>query len=525
MPHRRLRRGRDTPRPAAAGATHHARPARARTARAPTAHRSPAARVVQGCSGFPSPYSHASQTPLHILPGRPLLHIGREVGGIGIAVPVRGRPSPQDREEPVVADSLTQLLQHHRPPPVHGRVGDLPGVRRVRRRELPDLLPGLLRVEVRAGVHRVERLLRAVPAVVLVPQPLRVGREPLVEPHVPPALGRDGVAVPLVGQLMDEQRDVGGAGEHRPGLRLQGVADGRSAVDDRAGGGEGVRPEPPLPPPQRLRNPPEHGPARRRLDRVDGRVQGQVPGPGAADVEAADREGGEVAGHRLAAVPHERRTAPRRPLAAQLPVGDGPQPLRHGHREVVGRLVGGVVVAGEPRHRPRRLAQREHPVRGAQPALLGAVRVGDGLGRSGVADGHAERVVPVDVVVRPDGEFLSGAVPAGGRAADGDLLDVHAEQIEVERGEVLGRPGGEGGGAGEVVGVGVVGEAQAVVGDVVAAVAGLREVRVADAGAARGAVHPAAARAEDERGGEQEGGGQRGDKTYRSGHARDPTIA
>ncbi len=174
------------------------------------------------------------------------------------------------------------------------------------------------------------------------------------------------------------------------------------------------------------------------------------------------------------------------------------------------------MVAGEPRHRPRRLAQRERPVRGAQPALLGAVRVGDGLGRPGVADGHAERLVLAEILARPDGELLPGAVPARRLAADGDLADVQADQVEGEGGQVLGRPRGECGRAGEVVGVRVVGETQAVVGDVVAAVAGLREVRVAYAGAARGAVDPAAGR-EGESGDEQGG-----DKTYGPGHDLDP---
>src|SRR5690606_36373514 len=70
-----------------------------------------------------------------------------------------------------------------------------------------------------------------------------------------------------------------------------------------------------------------------------------------------------------------------------------------------------------------------------------------------------------------DRQFLSLAPETGGRTVDGDLLHVEAPQVEVQGGGVLGRAGGDGGGAGQVVRAGVVGQVEVVVRAVVPAVA------------------------------------------------------
>src|SRR5690606_15495869 len=91
--------------------------------------------------------------------------------------------------------------------------------------------------------------------------------------------------------------------------------------------------------------------------------------------------------------------------------------------------------------------------------------------------------------------------------------DVEPLEVEVQRGEVLRRAGVDRRGAGEPAGAWLVGEVEGVVGDVVAAVAGLREVRVARAGpagavgAGPGAAH-APGRRHREQGGDDGAGGR-----------------
>src|SRR5690606_13213522 len=94
---------------------------------------------------------------------------------------------------------------------------------------------------------------------------------------------------------MDQQPDVGSAGEDGAVLCLQGVSDILGTVDDRARGREGVRPEGPLRPPHDLRNPREDRTARRRLPRVHGRVHGQPAGrPRTPHLVPADGDGGQM---------------------------------------------------------------------------------------------------------------------------------------------------------------------------------------------------------------------------------------
>ncbi len=163
------------------------------------------------------------------------------------------------------------------------------------------------------------------------------------------------------------------------------------------------------------------------------------------------------------------------------------------------------MVAREPGHGAHRLAQRQRPVRGAQPALLGAVGVGDRLRAPRVPDDDLEARVPVEGAARPDGQLLALAAEAGAGAVDGDGVHVEALEVEVQGGEVLGGAGVDRRGAGEAAVGGVVGEGEVVVGDVVAAVARLREVRVARAVVA-GALGPGAGPARGEHHREQGGG-------------------
>src|SRR5689334_324511 len=83
----------------------------------------------------------------------------------------------------------------------------------------------------------VEELLGGGPTPVLVPQPLGVGGEALVQPEVLPLPHRETVAEPLVGALVRDNARVLAAGERvrrvdRTGLRLQRGAEAVVAVHD-----------------------------------------------------------------------------------------------------------------------------------------------------------------------------------------------------------------------------------------------------------------------------------------------------
>ncbi len=291
---------------------------------------------------------------------------------------------------------------------------------------------------------------------------------------------------------MDEQAGVGGAGDDRAVLGLQRVLHVLLPLDDRAGGGEGVRAEVDLRPVDDVRDLVEDLAAALGLLRVHGYVDRRLllADRGAPDLVRADPERGEIARHRLGRAPHERRTAVLRRLAAQLPVGDGLEALRDGDGDVVRRLVRGVVVAGEPGHRACRFAERERPVGGRQPALVGAVGVGDPARLARVTHRRTERPPLLQGVRRPDDQLLALPFPPGLGAVDGHGLDVHALQVQVEGAEVLLRPGRDDGLPVDMVLVVVAVlapldvhvEGQGVVRDVVAAVAELREVRVPQAG-------------------------------------------
>lgn len=277
-------------------------------------------------------------------------------------------------------------------------------------------------------------------------------------------------------------------------------------VDDRAGGGEGVGAEGLRLPGHDVREPGQDLGARGRLDRVHGGVHGQPVGRLVClGLELPDRQHRQVAGHGLRDVPVERRPSAGRPLLRQLPVGHGLQALGDGDMDVVRRLVGGVIVPGEPGHGPGGLAEREDPVLRGEPPLLGAVRVGDRHGLPGVPHDRAELGALPQRLRRTDRQLVPGPLERGLLPVDGDAFDGQALEVEVERAEVLGGLRGDVGGTCQPVPVGVEGER--VVRGVVAAVAQLRKVRVPQPRGTRRAVHTGGTGAEGQDEGEDGGGG------------------
>ena len=149
--------------------------------------------------------------------------------------------------EGVVAHLVAQRLQRHRAThvdgvveeQVHSRVADHDRPERVVRGNLV--------------VARLEGLLRSGAAFVVLPEPLGVRGETLVEPDVLPARERDIVAEPLMSELMyDHGVAVDGVAlvvepeklrVDRPGLGLEREEEVVLVVDDRTHRAERVRPE------------------------------------------------------------------------------------------------------------------------------------------------------------------------------------------------------------------------------------------------------------------------------------------
>ena len=175
------------------------------------------------------------EEPAELLPGHPLGQVD-EVARGGVAVAVPGCPLPDQPEEVAVTDLLPQRLQGHRAAVVHRAVEDA-GDAGSRRRRAPQV------AVLRLCVQLVELLGGGDSAVVLGPQPLGVGCPTLVQPDVRPATRADGIAEPLVRELVGDGALRRRAGVDRPGLRLEGVAGVRVVVDDRAERPERVPPE------------------------------------------------------------------------------------------------------------------------------------------------------------------------------------------------------------------------------------------------------------------------------------------
>ncbi len=139
------------------------------------------------------------------------------------------------------------------------------------------------------------------------------------------------------------------------------------------------------------------------------------------------------------------------------------------------------MVAREPGHRARRLTERDGSVARPQPAFAPPVVMGDRLRRARVLHDATEGGALPEMIARLQGQLLP--VPANPRraAVDGGAQHLHAEEVEMEGAEVRSGLRGDLRSAHQAAAAGVVGQGQGVVGDVVAAVAELREVRVTGA--------------------------------------------
>ena len=198
----------------------------------------------------------------------------------------------------------------------------------------------------------------------------------------------------------------------------------------------------------------------------------------AGDVELPDRHRGEVAGHRLDRVPRPGRRRARRRVPGQDSVGDRLDAHRDRDVERVGGAVARVVVGGEPRRRDVRLADDHGAVGRGDEAR--ATELVEHLRHAVVAHHDGEARPVRDPGTRPDGELARVAAPRGRPSVDLDGAHREPDEVEVERGQVLGRAGRDGGDALEDVGVRRVADREVVVGDVVAAVAVEGVVRIAD---------------------------------------------
>ncbi len=228
--------------------------------------------------------------------------------------------------------------------------------------------------------------------------------------------------------------------------------------------------------PQRLR-----GAADPRVDR-DHRVRSRDPR--AVDLEPARGHGRQVARHRLALGPAPGRPAPAAVAADEGAVRDRLEAARNGDRERVGRLVGRVVVAGEPGRRALRLGDHDRPVAGREPSRPRAVRVAHRPRSAPIADHGAELRAGGDPARRGDDELLARALVGGLRPVDADRGDPRSAVIEVERAQVLRGDGDDSSPRPDPVGARSKAQLEVVLGDVVTAVAGVGEERIADPGRA-----------------------------------------
>jgi hypothetical protein len=295
----------------------------------------------------------------------------------------------------------------------------------------------------------------------------------------PPAQGH-GVAEPLVRELVDERRLVGHEREVGLGLALERVADVGRVVDDRAGRVERVRAVERAEEAHDVGHLVEQRPELRGERRVDRVVDRDVADARLGQREAALGRGGEVGGHRVALVPDPGRASAVGEAPREDAVAHGGDAVGHRDGLVEGRLVPRVVVGGEPARRPLRLTHDEGAVGGRDPALDRLVGVGDDRWHARVAHDHGEVAALPQPVARRDDQLLARA-PVGGRASvDQQQADVEAAQVEIEARQGLRGARGDDGRAVEPAARAVVVQGQAIVGDVVAAVAGELEERIAE---------------------------------------------
>ncbi|RAO59289.1 hypothetical protein LUPAC06_02010 [Micromonospora saelicesensis] len=357
----------------------------------------------------------------------------------------------------------------------------------------------------------------------LLPQPLGVAGEALVEPDVAPPGQRHAVAEPLVRQLVcddtrvrpvvrEEARPV-----DRPGLGLQRVPDpvvgdhdppvrvervGAEAagqeVDDRTGAGQ--------------RGGRAAGRRQARGHRRDHRPAGVRAGHHPV---VTDHERAQVAGHRGALRPAPGGPAVGTALRPGYAVAQRGQAVRDGHRQVVGGLVRRVVVDREPGGGRVGLAERHRAVGGVQETAAAQRTVVDRGGDARVLDGHCELPAARQSVAGRHHQLAVAASVLGRRVTHADRADLQADQVEVEPGQVLRGGGRDDGSTAQPVGRRVVADVEAVVPDVVTAIAVPRHVRVAGIGGTGPEAVAVVARTTG--GGQSDRAGQRGDAQSPSG--------
>src|SRR4051812_3782358 len=160
-------------------------------------------------------------------------------------------------------------------------------------------------------------------------------------------------------------------------------------------------------------------------------------------------------------------------------VRDRVLPLRHRNPDAVLRLVGQQVVARKPARGALWLRGDECAVVSRDPAVRRAIRVDLRPRVASVAHADAEVASPPQPMARADLELLATARVTGSLAVHRQALDAEVPEVEVEARERLLRAGVDDRSGGEMVGGGLVPEAEVVARDLVAAVARLREVRIA----------------------------------------------
>ena len=166
---------------------------------------------------------------------------------------------------------------------------------------------------------------------------------------------------------------------------------------------------------------------------------------GHAHLEHAVGCGGQVRRHRRVLAPVPARLAAAAGLGDQPAVADRGDPIGHGDRDVVERLVLRVVVGGIPAGRTLRLVDDVRAVGREDPALARAVGVDHPLRLALVVDPHDELTPGLDAGGRGDGQLVRPA--AAERcvdAVDVEVRDVEPAQVEVEGTEILRRLRGDG---------------------------------------------------------------------------------
>ena len=201
---------------------------------------------------------------------------------------------------------------------------------------------------------------------------------------------------------------------------------------------------------------------------------------GDLEIELPERRCREVRRHRVSLAPDPGRRPTARGVRHEDAVCQRGQSLGDGNAEVEGRLVARVVVARVPGRRALRLVDDEGTVVRRHPTLDRVVRIGHDGRRAGVVDRDGERRSRANPRPRRHGQLLPAiARERRGSAVNEQPRDREPSQVEVEARKILRRPGADHGRRPQLVRRRRVVERQTIVLNVVAAVPGVREHRVA----------------------------------------------